>query len=57
MNDKPVGKCCKGKPTKSILYDGSPRDNFIMLVCSKHVRKSPFNQHVIKVEKLGNVKK
>jgi len=57
LNIKRVGKCCENKPTKSVLYDGSPRENFIMLVCSKHVRKSPFNQHVIKVEKLGDAKK
>lgn len=54
MIDKPVGKCCENEPSKSILYDGSPRENFIMLVCSKHVSKKPFNQHVIKITNIGD---
>ena len=54
MSLKPVGKCCKNNPVKSVLYDGSPRENFIILVCDTHLGKSPYNQHVIKIEELGD---
>ncbi|MBT4326982.1 MAG: hypothetical protein HOD60_08775 [Candidatus Nitrosopelagicus sp.] len=52
MKSNIVGQCCENTPNSVVMYDGSPRNNFTMLVCSEHFDKSPYNQFVIKTELL-----
>ena len=45
------GYCCENeKPKYRVLYNGSPRPNYIVLVCEVHYKTHPFNQNILKVE-------
>ena len=44
------GYCCTNQPKYRILYNGSPRPNYIVLVCETHFKTQNFNSNILKVE-------
>jgi len=60
MNDpkkiKHLGKCCPKHGTILVLYDGSPLENYSVVLCSKHASVAPFNENILKVTNLVKTK-
>jgi len=48
--DQFFGYCCTNHPKYKILYNGSPRPNYIVLVCEVHYKTHPFNQNILKID-------
>jgi hypothetical protein len=56
MNDetKPVGQCCYEKPEYLVRFNGSPSEDYFVLICKQHINKEPYNKHILETKKIGD---
>jgi len=42
--------CCDSTPKFKVTYDGGPAGNDVILICSSHIAKHPFDKRIISRE-------
>ena len=44
-----IGRCCNKKGKFIILYNGSPTENYSIILCDDHNGEPPYNKNILKI--------
>ena len=44
-----IGRCCRKKGKDIFFYNGSPTENYSIILCKEHEGKPPYDKNILKI--------